>query len=125
MRRFAAGSLLREPYILARRGSHRHDPRPERPRYEPEIIPPADERTDGGVFVFIDRHGQTRRVTFRPPGPLTLILILAVFGLAVAAGLVMLLGFVLVWIPAVIALIAGVALAGYVRRVAWPWRRRP
>ncbi len=104
------------------RGNHRHGSRPERPRYEPEIIPPAAERTDGGVFVFVDRYGNTRRFTFRPPGPLAVVIALVLFGIAAAAGLLMLLGFVLVWIPAVIALILGLALAGYVRRFFW--RRR-
>lgn len=106
------------------RGIHRHDSRPERPRYEPEIIPPASERTEGSFFVLVDRYGNTRRFAFRPPGPLTVIIALALFGVAAAAGLLMLLGFVLVWIPAVIALIVGIALAGYVRRFSWPWRRR-
>jgi hypothetical protein len=104
------------------RGPNRNDSRPERPRYEPEIIPPAHERTDGGLFVFIDRYGQARRIPFRPPGPLAVIIALALFGIAVAAGLLMLLSFVLVWIPAIIALIAALALAGYVRRFFW--RRR-
>jgi len=99
---------------------HRHDSRPERPRYEPEIIPPAAERESGSVFIFVDRHGHTR--TFRPPGPLAIMFALALFGVALAAGLFMLLGFVLVWIPAVIALIAGLALAGSIRRFFW---RRP
>jgi hypothetical protein len=106
-------------------GFGRHDTRPERPRYEPEIIPPLRERTDGGVFVFVDRYGNTRRVTFRPPGPLAVIIALALFGVAAAAGLLMLLGFVLVWIPAIAALIAVLALVGYFRRFSWRWRRRP
>ncbi len=105
-------------------GFGRHDDsRPERPRYEPEIIPPPDERTEGGVFVFVDRYGNTRRVTFRPPGPFAVMIALALFGVAAAAGLLMLLGFVLVWIPAVIALIAALALVGYIRRFSWRWRR--
>ena len=106
------------------RGNHRLDSRPERPRYEPEIIPPADERPDGGVFVFVDRYGNTRRLSFRTPGPVGVMIALALFGVALAAGLVMLLGFVLVWIPAVIALIAGLAFVGYVRRFSWRWRHR-
>jgi hypothetical protein len=107
-------------------GFGRHDDsRPERPRYEPEVIPPLHERADSGVFVFVDRHGNTRRVTFRPPGPVAVMIALALFGVAAAAGLIMLLGFVLVWIPAIIALIAVLALASYVRRFSWRWRRRP
>ena len=106
------------------RGFHRFDSRPARPRYEPEIIPPAHERAESGVFVFVDRYGHARRFAFRPPGPLAIVIALVLLGVVAAAGLVMLLGFVLLWIPAVIALIVAFAFAGYIRRVSWRWRGR-
>ena len=57
------------------------NPRPERPRVEPEILPPdGDEPIGRGMpprmFVFVDREGRTRFASFRPPGPLTLVLAL-------------------------------------------------
>ena len=96
---------------------------PEKPRQAPEIIPPdGDEPFARGmpprVFMFVDRHG--RFASFRPPGPLTLLLALVIIGAICASIVVLLLGFVLVWIPAAVLVIAGLAFSGQIRAF---WRR--
>ena len=101
------------------------DSRPERPSQPPEIIPPdGDEPFARGMpprmFVFVDREGRTRFANFRPPGPLTLLLALVIIGAISASIVVLLLGFVLVWIPAAVLVVAGLAFSGQIRTF---WRR--
>ena len=98
------------------------DSTPERPSAEPEVLPPENNtarwRGRGpGVFVFIDRLGHTRRLTFAPPGPLAIILALLIVGAIATAVLLVLLGFVLVWIPVSLTLVAAVVLVGAWRRL--------
>jgi hypothetical protein len=100
-------------------------PRPEQPRAEPEILPPdGDEPIGRGMpsrmFVFVDREGRTRFASFRPPGPLTLVLALVILGAIGAAILVLVLGFVLVWIPAAVLVVAALAFSSQIRAA---WRR--
>lgn len=102
-------------------------PEPERPRFEPEIIPPdrpdpwtrSDPRTERGrVWVRVERGGWR---TFTPlPGPLVLILALLAAGLTFAVILLILLGAVLFVVPAVIIAILAAVLTGSVRS---RWRR--
>ncbi len=97
------------------------EPVPEQPSVEPEIIPPdgsnAHFRGRGpGVFIFMDRLGHSRRISFAPPGPLSIILALLAIGAIAAFVLVVLLGFVLVWVPVSLGLIAAVVLLGAWRR---------
>lgn len=107
------------------------DPKPEKPRYEPEIIPPASDdavwteavrgsarRAD--VFIAFDEDGRTRYTTFKPPGPFTIWLVLMVIGLVGAAVLMLALGFVLFLIPVVVIAAAALILSGRIR--AW-WRK--
>ena len=121
--------------------SDRHSP--EKPRSEPEIIPPgrgdaspwsqdtpwpdelrASEGDPGAqassVFITVDEQGRTRYRTFTPPGPFTIGVVLALIGLIGAAILLLALGFVLFLIPVVAVVIAALALSGRVR--TW-WRR--
>jgi hypothetical protein len=100
-------------------------PRPEQPRAEPEILPPdGDEPIGRGMpprmFVFVDREGRTRFAKFRPPGPLTLVLALVILGAIAASVLVLLLGFVLIWIPAAVLVVAALAFSSQIRAA---WRR--
>jgi hypothetical protein len=100
-------------------------PRPEQPRVEPEILPPdGDEPIGRGMpsrmFIFVDREGRTRFASFRPPGPLTLMLALVILGAIGAAILVLVLGFVLVWIPAAVLVVAALAFSSQIRTA---WRR--
>ena len=104
---------------------------PEKPRSEPEIIPPGrDEalwteavrsgRQRSDFFIAFDEDGRTRYTTFKPPGPFTIWLVLIVIGLVGAAGLMLALGFVLFLIPVVAVAIAALLLSGQIR--AW-WRK--
>ncbi|WP_146617603.1 hypothetical protein [Rhodoplanes serenus] len=111
---------------------------PERPRVEPEIIPPGapdpDPRLDprrsagrgpegfpdGAVFVTIDRDGQPRYTRIEPPGPISTVLGLVILG-AVAAGILLVaLGVVLFWVPVAIVVVAALVFSGYLRGL---WRR--
>jgi hypothetical protein len=98
------------------------EPAPELPRNEPEIIPPGYRGQSFGdsLFIYVDEHGNTRRATFKAPGPFVIILALLVVGLIAAIVLVALLGLVLIWIPVVVVMIAALVLSGTIR--AW-WRR--
>jgi hypothetical protein len=98
---------------------------PERPRAEPEILPPDGEEPIGRgmpprMFVFVDRDGRTRFASFRPPGPLALFLALFILGGIAASILVLLLGFVLIWIPVAVVVVAALAFSSQIRAA---WRR--
>lgn len=120
---FAAGNLPTALYIPSM-----HDdqpPLPDQPGVEPDIIPPetgsARWRGRGpGVFILIDRLGYTRRITFAKPGPLAIIVAVLLVGAVATAVLLLLLGFVLIWIPVSLTIIAALILVGFVRRF---WRR--
>ena len=98
------------------------DSGPDRPRVEPEIIPPGQRarREQSRVFISIDENGATRRVNLAQPGLLTILLALAVFGLIVVALLVVLLSVALIWIPVAIALVVAFVAAATFRQ--W-WHR--
>jgi hypothetical protein len=105
--------------------SYEHDDRrPERPRAEPEILPPdravPRERSGSEEYVWFDPRGGTHRIYVARPGPFSIIAALLITGLVVAAIVLLLLGLVLFWIPVVIVIIASFLLAGYTRHY---WRR--
>ena len=95
---------------------------PERPRSEPEIIPPGRPAGDGDGFVWtaIDERGETHRIYVARPGPFSVIVALFLAGLALAAVVLVLLSIALFWIPVVIFIIAAFLLSGYIR---YYWRR--
>ena len=79
----------------------------ERPRVEPEIIPPHARRGGRGAFenLFVrveEGDDGIRRVQIKKLGPFTLALILLGIGLAVGIVFLLLAGLVLLWIPIVI-----------------------
>jgi hypothetical protein len=118
---FAPGTSPMSDYISGMPDDHPRDPLPEQPRAEPEIIPPPELGTarwrgrGPGVFILIDRLGHTRRITFAKPGPLAVILAVLAVGAVATAVLLVLLGFVLVWIPLSLTIIGGLALTGFIR----------
>jgi hypothetical protein len=117
---------------------------PEKPRSEPEIIPPGygdespwsrdtawpdaaraalegDTSSHGsGVFISVDEQGRTRYRTFTPPGPFTIGVVLALLGLVGATILLLAFGLVLFLIPVVAIAVAALVLSGRIR--VW-WRR--
>ena len=98
------------------------EPKPETPRFEPEIIPPqrGRARPDEWIDISGGESIRVRRATFRAPGPLGLILVLVALGLVASVILLLLVGFVLVWIPLVAFALAALVLFGTVRGY---WRR--
>jgi len=102
------------------------DPRPERPRHEPEIIPPAEPgaRRPSHVWISLDGNDGTGRIYVARPSPFTVILVLAILGLVAIAILVVLLSVALLWIPLVMVLVAGFILSLYLQRFrSWLARR--
>lgn len=97
---------------------------PERPRSEPEIIPPGqrDRRDPSRVFISIDENGGKRRVYMAQPGPLTIFLALMVLGLIGVVALIVLLSVALIWIPVVLALVAAFVASVMFRH--WLYRLR-
>jgi hypothetical protein len=80
---------------------------PERPKVEPEIIPPDRPdpwRHDTRRIWPSGRHGHVRFVQFQTGGPLAFLVALLMLGLGVAVVLALLLGLVLLWIPVTLAI---------------------
>ncbi len=96
--------------------------RPERPRVEPEIIPP-DRNARGPDWSRspwrADAYGQTRgtqRIYLARLGPFGVALLMLAIAAIVAIVLIALLGAVLIWIPIVAVLIVVAALFRFFRR---------
>jgi hypothetical protein len=100
--------------------SKRPKPQGEKPRSEPEIIPPehAGQGTPR-MRVFVDTHG-TERVYIAKPGPLGIIIIILVTGILSAVLFVLLSAVLLIAMPVVVLLVAAVIIAGLVRAYFWP-----
>ena len=83
-----------------------HRPRAERPRVEPEIIPPhagPRQRSFDSLFMRVEESDDgIRRVYLKKPGPFTIILILLAAGAVAALFFLLLAGLMLLWIPLVI-----------------------
>ena len=105
-------------------GDQYPDRSPERPRVEPEIIPPVREerppRGPAGIWMRIEERDGVRRLYIARPGLLSIILGLLIIGLIAAAVFLLLAGLVLLWIPIVIGGIILALLSGSVRQY---WRR--
>jgi hypothetical protein len=106
------------------RHANEREPKPEMPRFEPEIIPPTHDgkRPDGWSGA---EKIYVRQATFRAPGPLSIILVLLAVGLIASVILLLLVGFVLVWVPVVAFALAALIFAGVVRNYWWRLRGRP
>jgi len=111
-------------------------PRVERPRVEPEIIPPNAQSRRGArggfdsVFIRVEEGDDgIRRVHLKKPGPFTIVVVLLAVGLVVALFFVVLSALMLLWIPLVIvgilfALFSGSALNAWQRVRGWFGGRR-
>jgi hypothetical protein len=95
---------------------------PERPRVEPEIIPPnrRGPYDRGGGWPppngFTQMRG-THRVYIGRIGPFGFALIMLIAGLLVVVLLLILIGAALIWIPVVVALAVIAAISGLFRRL--------
>ena len=95
-----------------------HSNRPERPRLEPEIIPPARGRREPGwqhdVWEpYAPSAGTTHRLYVAKFGPLGLAMLMLIIGFVAAVILLAVVGAILVWIP-ILALLAS---AGVIYRL--------
>ena len=97
---------------------------PQRPRSEPEIIPPVrEERTTrgpAGIWMRVEEREGVRRVFIARPSLLSIILGLLIIGLIAAVLFLLLAGLVLLWIPIVIGGVILALLSGSIRQY---WRR--
>jgi hypothetical protein len=85
----------------------------ERPKPEPEIIPPsAAER--GRLRKRVFTHS-TERIYFGKPPPLGIFLVVLITGLLSAAMLILLLGVFLIALPVIIVFATAVIIAGLLR----------
>ncbi len=101
------------------------DQGPERPRSEPEIIPPGRSggRRDSGIFVWVaDREGM-RRANVTLPGPFTIFLALALVVLVAAVILALVLGAILFWLPIFVLAVGALLIAATARQYWWRFRR--
>jgi hypothetical protein len=121
-RRIAATQF--RSHILAMSYTDPTKPPVERPRVEPEIIPPNARRGGGGfenLFVRVEESDDGfRRVQIKKIGPFTLAMILLGVGLAVGIVFLLLAGLVLLWIPIVIL---GILFALFSVSARDMWRR--
>jgi hypothetical protein len=96
---------------------------PERPRAEPEIIPPDRGRGPGQggpawpppPYGFQGRG--THRVYVGKIGPFGFALVMLVIGLLAAVMLLILIGTALLWIPVIAVLVIVAAVSGLLRRL--------
>jgi len=94
---------------------------PERPRREPEIIPPGNDRP-GRDSRWPPSHGfnerrSTHRVYVSRIGPLGFALLLLMLALFGGVFLLALIGAVLIWFPVLLVFAVIAAIAGLIRRL--------
>jgi hypothetical protein len=92
---------------------------PERPRVEPEILPPdRSGRAAGGNGWPPHTHGAgSQRIFVTRIGPFGFALAMLVVGLFAAVLLLLLIGTALIWLPFVAAILIVGAVAGLLRRL--------
>jgi hypothetical protein len=100
----------------------------DRAHAEPEIIPPGREprgdRRTNSIFIRIDDRDGVRRVVLTRPGWPTIILVLMVLGLVVAAAFLVVAGLVLIWLPVLAAAILLALVSGALHQRwqrLWGW----
>jgi hypothetical protein len=97
-----------------------HRDLPERPRAEPEIIPPDRARnrwtSRGNEFPY---SGGTRRIYITSLGPFGGILLVLAIAILAAVILLAFLGALLIWIPVVALIVIVGALSGLLRLRRW------
>jgi hypothetical protein len=95
--------------------------RPERPRLEPEIIPPAHGRREPGWQYdvwepYAPSAGATHRLYVAKFGPFGLAMLMLILGFVAAVILLAVVGAILVWIPILALLVAAGVVFRLLRR---------
>jgi len=99
------------------------DRAPERPRSEPEIIPPGEDAPFGErerIWMRYDDGTRVHRIVIARPGLPSVLLGLFILGAVAAVGALLLAGLVLLWLP---VLVGGVLLALLFGPLRYHWRR--
>lgn len=96
-------------------------PRAERPRAEPEIIPPGAPLRSGRFDGF-DGSPFNQRIFVAKVGPFGIVLVALAIVAIITILLVVLLGALLFWIPIIGVIVAAVILLRFLKS---PWRRGP
>jgi hypothetical protein len=91
----------------------------EKPRAEPEVIPPSgddrqSESSAAHIRVFVDAHG-IRHIHVSRLGPLGIFVLALMIGILIAIILILLLGVFLIWIPLFGLLVAAAIISGLLR----------
>ena len=86
----------------------------EKPRSEPEIIPPNDAGHGRDQRRAFSGRG-TERVYVANIGPLGVFLAMLIAGIVFVLFVTLLLGAFLIWLPLLIAFVVGAAIAGFLR----------
>ena len=98
----------------------RNSDRPERPRLEPEIIPPARSRrgSDWQQYVWGPQAStsETHRIYVTRLGPFGMAALMLVIGIVIAVILLATIGAILVWIPILALLLAAGVIYRLLRR---------
>jgi uncharacterized membrane protein len=82
-------------------------PQGDKPRSEPEIIPPGDAARDfHRTRVFVETHDAERIYATRL-GPFGFILVVLITGLLLAVLIALLLATLLIWLPLLVLFVAG------------------
>jgi hypothetical protein len=96
----------------------------ERPRTEPEIIPPGEdgraERGPAGIWMRVEERDGTQRIYIGRPSIPALIVGLMIVGFVAALAFLAMAGLLLVWIP---ILVVGIVAALLSNKIRWQWRR--
>jgi hypothetical protein len=92
----------------------------DKPRAEPEIIPPGAPLRSSRTHGFADQHF-SQRIYVAKIGPLGIILLALAIGVVSLVIFVFVLGAFLFWIPVIGLLVAAGMFSGVLRT---PWRRR-
>jgi hypothetical protein len=92
---------------------------PERPRSEPEIIPPGHRggpRSEvSGIWIGVDERDGVHRVYLKRPGPFSIILGLVAIGAIAFAIFLLVASLALIWIPIAVFIVAAFLLSGTIR----------
>jgi hypothetical protein len=94
---------------------------PERPRHEPEIIPPDRDERAGltSIFMRFEQRDGVHRVTLAQPGLSSIILGLLLLGLIAGVAFLVVAGLIILWVPILIGGILLALLSGFFRRRRW------
>jgi hypothetical protein len=96
---------------------------PERPRQEPEVIPPGQDGHDRlrSIFMRFEERDGVHRVYIARPGLASIILGLLLLGLIAGIAFLIVAGLIILWVPILIGGILLALLSAAFRRSGW-WR---